>query len=264
MRQRVTASLIGGAGLFFSLFSPLVNAEKLNFIWNAYCPFTCESDKTGQSGYAMEVVKAIFDNSKYKVEYTYALSWNRAMSQVESGEKDAIVFSFHGVESDPLYIIPKQSLAWENKTTFAVRKSSQWRFQNVDSLKELKYIGVYKGTVWIDQDIAKFEQNNSSKFVYLHGDDIVKRAFNMLRRGRIDAWEDSQTLLNYHIYINNIKDLRIETLPKPHSSTGDLLFSRKNPKSTEYAAFFSAGMKQLRKSGKLKTILKKYGLKDWQ
>jgi polar amino acid transport system substrate-binding protein len=264
MRQRATACLIGVLGLFCSLLSPVVNAEKLNFIWNVYCPFTCESDKTGQPGYAMEVVKAIFDHSKYQVEYTYALSWNRAMGQVENGEKDAIVFSFHGAESDPLYVIPTQSLAWETNTTFAVRKTSKWRFQNVDSLKELKYIGVYKGTVWIDQDIAKFEQDNTKSFVYLHGDDIVKRAFNMLRRGRLDAWEDSQTLLKYHIYINAIKDLRIETLPKPHSSTGDLLFSRKNPKSQEYADFFSAGMKQLRKSGKLKTILKKYGLKDWQ
>lgn len=255
---------MGVLGLSCSLLSPQANAEHLNFIWNAYCPFTCERDKTGQPGYAMEVVKAIFDNSKYKVEYTYALSWNRAMTQVENGEKDAIVFSFHGPESDHLYVIPKQSLAWENQTSFAVKKTSKWQFRDANSLKTLQYIGVYKGTVWIDKTIGKFEQDNINKFVYLAGDDIVKRAFDMLRRGRLDAWEDSQTLLNYHIYINGIEDLRIETLVKPHSSTGDLLFSGKNPKSKEYAAFFSAGMKQLRKSGKLKIILEKYGLKDWQ
>ncbi|MCJ8273587.1 MAG: transporter substrate-binding domain-containing protein [Psychrosphaera sp.] len=236
----------------------------MNFIWNAYCPFTCEKDKTGQTGYAMELVRAVFDNSKYQIEYTYALSWNRAMSQVENGEKDAIVFSFHGPESDHLYVIPKQSLAWENQTSFAVKKTSKWQFRDANSLKTLQYIGVYKGTVWIDKAIAKFEQDNTSKFVYLHGDDIVKRAFDMLRRGRLDAWEDSQTLLNYHIYSHGIEDLRIETLIKPYSSTGDLLFSGKNPKSKEYAAFFSAGIKQLRKSGKLKIILEKYGLKDWQ
>lgn len=246
------------------MFSGSAIAKSLNFVWNAYCPFTCQAKSTGQPGYAMEVVQAIFDTSDYQVKYTYVLSWNRAMSQVENGEKDAIVFSFHNPESAHLYVIPKEPLAIDQSTSFAIKKDNPWRLKNVDSLKALKHIGVYKGTIWTDKSLSDFEMNNKGKFVYLHGDNIVGRAFDMLRRGRLDAWEDSDTLLNYHMFKNRVDDLRIERSPKETRFTGDVLFSAKNPDSAEFAAYFSVGLKRLRKSGQLEGILQTYGLKDWQ
>lgn len=251
--------------LVFLLFlSSPIFAKPLHFVWNTYCPYTCVISKNGEKGYAMEVVEAIFVGSKYEVKFTYVLSWNRAMSQVQSGERDAIVFSFHRPQSDSKFIIPSEPLAIERNTSFVVRKKTHWVLNDISSLGKLKHIGVYKGTVWDDKQVADFELAHQHKFIYLHGDDIVSRAFNMLRRGRLDAWEDSETLLNYHLYKAKVNDLRIELLAKPRSSLGDVLFSVVNPKSPEYAAFFSAGIKKLRNSGKLADILKKYGLKDWQ
>jgi len=41
-------------------------------------------------------------------------------------------------------------------------------------------------------------------------------------------------------------------------------FSPALEQSHDYAALFSRGMKELRRSGKLQAILNKYGLKDWE
>lgn len=240
------------------------NAKVLNFVWNSYCPYTCEDDKVGQPGFAKEIVKAVFDDSPYLVRYHYVLSWNRAMTQVKSGERDAIVFSFHETGSDHHFVIPSEPLMIESSTSVIVRKNNPWRFSDTSSLSKLKLIGVYKGTIWVDPKITQFEQNNPHKFVYLHGDNIVERAIDMVRRGRIDAWEDSEILLDYYMFRNKVTDMRIESLPKPQLQTGDLLFSRKNPKSPEYAAYFSKGIRQLRQSGQLQKILDRYGLKDWR
>jgi ABC-type amino acid transport substrate-binding protein len=186
------------------------------------------------------------------------------MSQVENGEKDAIVFSFHNSQSAHLFTIPEESLGKDDSTSFAVSNRNSWQLSNVESLHTLKHIGAYKGTIWSNKKVADFEQKQQHKFIYLHGDNIVERAFDMLRRGRLDAWEDSETLLNYYIYSKGITDLRIERLTNAKVVTGDILFSAKNPRSVEYAAFFSAGLKQMRKNGQLNVILKKYGLRDWK
>jgi polar amino acid transport system substrate-binding protein len=43
-----------------------------------------------------------------------------------------------------------------------------------------------------------------------------------------------------------------------------IAFSPGNPKSQEYAQILSKGIQQLRASGELATILKKYGMSDWK
>jgi polar amino acid transport system substrate-binding protein len=240
------------------------SSEPLKFVWNAYCPYTCQVAKTGQPGYAMELVQSVFDNSKYKIEYTYVLSWNRAMQQVEKGEKDAIVFSYHNAKNAHKYVIPTQSLAINDNTSFAILKSNPWKFTSVESLDLLNHIGAYKGTVWSNKQISDFEMKQQHKFIYLHGDNIAERAFSMLRRGRLDAWEDSNTLLDYYVYSKKVNNIRIESIDNPQISTGDLLFSAKNSRSAEYAAFFSHRLQQIRKSGQLELILQKYGLQDWK
>lgn len=209
----------------------------------------------------MEVVQKVFAASPYDVSYKHVMSWNRAMDQVKRGEADAIVFSFYESSDKQYFVIPKATLAVDSGTNFVLLNSNKWRFKDAASLNQLRYIGVYKNTVWADPEVAKFESDNPGKFVYLHGENIVDRAFDMIRRGRIDAWEDSEVLLNYYMFRNGITDMRIESKEygKPH--TGTMLFSSKTPRAQEYAKFFSQGVEKLRRSGELAKILARYGLK---
>lgn len=251
----------------FFIFSGInAQADVINFVWNDYCPYTCSKNSYKNPGYALEIVHAIFKNSKYKPVFTYISSWNRAMKMVKEGDADAIVFSFYNPDDRKNYIVPSESLAVSDKTSFAVRKDNPWKLKDANSLNSLGNIGVYKNTAWADKNFEKYEKLNRSKFNYLHGSNIITRAFRMLKNGRIDAWEDSETVLKFNFYKRGISNFRIESLLSSSSNpqTGDTLFTLLNPESKEYAVFLSNGIKRLRRSGELNSILKKYGLVDWK
>lgn len=233
--------------------------KQIKFVWNVYCPYTCKVERAGQPGYAMEVVQAIFKDSPYQVSFMFVDSWNRAMDQVKSGQFDAIVFSFHIEDVDKFFIYPEQHLAIEKGSSFMVLNDSRFQLSNVESLNQLNNIGVYKNTVWSDKKLSIWEKGNKDKFTYLHGGDVFERALKMLRMRRIDAWEDSQGLLNYNIYKGNISDVRIEQVLTQSTSEGGVLFSRKNAFAPEFATYFSQRMLVLRKSGEFDKILSKYG-----
>ncbi|MCP3921203.1 MAG: amino acid ABC transporter substrate-binding protein [Desulfobacterales bacterium] len=250
--------------LFLILLFNCAKAENtIKFVWNSYCPYTCNPSSGETPGYAMEIVVEIFKNSKYKAVFSEIRSWNRAMNMVKNGDSDAIIFTFYPSNAEKLFIVPKEVMAIEKNICFAIRKDSQWKLKNVNSLKNLEQIGVYKDTIWLDKTFTAFEKKHTNKFNYLHGDNIIERAFKMLFNGRIDAWEDAETILKYQIHKRKIKNLRIEKYTLKTVSTGGTLFSKKNKKSKEYAMFLSAGIKKLRKSGKLEKIIKKYGLDLW-
>lgn len=246
--------------IFFGVsYCSLATSKQINFVWNVYCPYTCQKEHAGKSGYAMEVIQAVFKNSPYQVDFKFVDSWNRAMNQVKLGHFDAIVFSFHVEDVDEYFIYPQQHLAVEKSNNFMVLIDSKVKLNSVASLNQFSNIGVYKNTVWTDKALGDWEKLNRSKFTYLHGGNVFDRALKMLRMKRIDAWEDSLGLLSYNIYKNNIVDVRIEQITTESTSKGGVLFSKKNAFSSEYAAFFSKRMLAIRKSGQFDKILAKYG-----
>lgn len=264
MKRSVFNIVRGSTMLLCAIASLSVSGEPLRFVWNSYCPFTCQQEKTGQTGYAMEISRRVFDNSPYEVSYDYVISWNRALVQVQRGEADAIVFSYVEKQLSKKFVVPTTSLAFETNTTFIVKRDNPWRFESIRSLKQLKRIGVYKNTTWHYPELSSFERNNPQKFVYLHGDEIVSRAISLIRRGRLDAWEDSQILLSYQIFNQQISDMRLETLSKGELHSGSMLFSRKHPKAQELAAYFSKKVDLMEKRGELVKILRRYGIENRQ
>ncbi len=237
-----------------------VGADVVNFAWNPYCPYTCKPSVAGQPGYAMEIIAAIFRNSEYKAVFKEISSWNRAMQMVERGETDAIVFTFYPSDADTMYIVPEEALTISKYITFVVRKDNPWVLAGPESLESLNLIGVYKDTVWGNDSFAEFQKSNPEKFNYFHGDKISERVFKMLELGRIDAWEDAETILKYQIHKQNIKNVRLERYPLEEVMVGGALFTRKNPRSAEYAEFLSKGIRKMQESGELRKILEKYGL----
>ena len=235
--------------------------KQINFVWNLYCPYTCV--EKGVPGYAMEIVKTVYKGSKYKVNFKFVDSWNRAMNQVKSGKYDAIVFSFHVNDVDEYFVYPEQHLAIERGNSFMVLADNKVKLTDVTSLNYFSNIGVYKNTVWADDKLATWERMNRQKFTYLHGGNVFDRALKMLRMRRIDAWEDSWGLLSYNIYKNKIADVRIERILSDSTSDGGVLFSKKNAFSREYAVFFNDRVKAMRRSGQFDEILSKYGQTDF-
>jgi polar amino acid transport system substrate-binding protein len=83
-----------------------------------------------------------------------------------------------------------------------------------------------------------------------------------LLAGRIDALIEDRAVFQNYLYQADIPDQFAEA-GVAFEEDVYIAFSPSHPHATEYAGILSAAIVELRASGKLDRILKKYGLQDW-
>ncbi len=216
--------------------------------------------KSGKPGYMIEVLKAIFEPQGVQVDYQ-TMPWNRSKDEVKSGKYDAIV----GADNEEAagFVVPKESFG-KYLNCFFVAPTSSWRFQGGESLKQIK-LGVIEGYSYDEQVNAYIKSAPQGKVVAATGDDALPRLLKMLQAGRIDAVLEDASVLNAALSANNIPASQV-VLAGKLSVARDLnvAFSPARDTSRKYSEQFSAGIAELRKSGKLKQILDRYNVKDWK
>jgi polar amino acid transport system substrate-binding protein len=83
-----------------------------------------------------------------------------------------------------------------------------------------------------------------------------------LLAGRIDALIEDRAVFQNFLYQANIPDQFTEA-GVAYEEDVYIAFSPSHPHATKYAGILSSAVAELRASGKLATILRKYGLNDW-
>ncbi len=113
-------------------------------------------------------------------------------------------------------------------------------------------------------ELDAYIKANPSRIVTAFGEEPLKDNLRLLLGGGVDVVIDSTAVLAYTVgkLGMNGKVVSVGTGGAPLKMY--IAFSPANPKSKEYAKILSDGMDSLRKSGKLKAILAKYGLADWK
>ncbi|NRA62425.1 MAG: hypothetical protein HRU25_16290 [Psychrobium sp.] len=86
-------------------------ADEFEFIWNPYCPYTCDAQlEDGKKGIAIDILDAIFEQSHHTVRYRRIDNWLRAKLLVSKGEGDGMAFSFYPVDVEDFFIVPSQAM----------------------------------------------------------------------------------------------------------------------------------------------------------
>ena len=88
----------------------------------------------------------------------------------------------------------------------------------------------------------------------------------MTESKRLDGFIENPLVLEYNLGLMK-KDIKKFKAVSPNlANDPDLFisFAPGHPKSQEYAKILDLGMAEMRKSGRLKVILARYGLKDWK
>jgi polar amino acid transport system substrate-binding protein len=99
------------------------------------------------------------------------------------------------------------------------------------------------------------------------GDNALEQNIEKLLSGQIDVVvEAGSVFINFFAAKGMISSLDQIRDAGEAGEKDDLYiaFSPKNGKSKDYAEILSKGIDGLRQSGKLASILEKYGLKDWK
>ncbi len=234
-------------------------ADTIKLAADEWMPFN--GDGKTETGYMIDIAKIVFEKAGYTLSYEVT-PWARAIEETRGGNYDAIIGAY---KSDaPDFIFPENEQGFGGNTFF-VKKGSKWKFNGIKSLEGIK-IGVIQDYAYSDDldKYIKLNQKDKTKIDFSFGTKPAENNIKKLIAGQVDAIVDDMNVVKFAANKLNVFDL-IELA----GSAGEpdnmyIAFSPKNPKSKDYAAILSKGISELRKSGELKKILAKYGLKDWK
>jgi polar amino acid transport system substrate-binding protein len=131
-------------------------------------------------------------------------------------------------------------------------------------VKNIK-VGVIGGYAYSDEFDAYVTANKANTMVQvLNANNALEQNIKKLNAGRIDALVESHLVMNAKLMEMGLLDNIVPAGALTESEPIFIACSPAKASSKTYTALFSEGIKKLRASGQLKTILGKYGLSDWK
>ncbi len=246
--------------LLISLLVTPALADTITLRADVWCPYNCApTDK--KSGYGIEIVKTIFEKAGHTIDYQI-LNWAESIDRTRNNEFTAIIGA--AKNDAPDFDFPAETIGLSS-ISYATLKDKNSDIASVANLpnKKLGVIAAYSYNASIDNYIAK-NSANMNRISFSSGDDALDKNIQDLLASKVDViCEDSNVLFYRTNKLGVANQLKMTRDPDKLSEIY-VAFSPKNPKSKEYTALLDAGITDLRKSGKLKSILQKYGLSDWK
>lgn len=247
--------------IFFLLVALETKAETLTMLADYWCPYTC-SPESNRPGFMVEIAKEIFEPEGFKVEYTIR-NWARAVADTKVGKYNAVIGANVGdVEGFILPNVP-QGIAINY---FWARKDSRFFYKDIASLKGNK-VGVINGYSYGSKEIDLPIARHNSSFVIVSGEDALPKLMKMTEAKRIEGFIENPYVLE-DLVLTSMKQFAGKFKPVSNNIVREvelyIAFSPAKHNSKKLALFLSEGMNKIRKSGKLKNILDKYGIKDWK
>ncbi|MCP4595495.1 ABC transporter substrate-binding protein [Neptuniibacter sp.] len=240
-------------------FAKSATADKITIAADVWCPFNCDPS-ADQPGFMIEVANKVFSARGYEVNYI-VMSWSRAIREAELGNINGIIGAFPG--DAPHFIFPEQELSILSNTFF-IHKDSNWRYQGVDSLKQIQLVAI-SGYDYGPELRDYIQQSGSEHVSLLSGQgQPLRRGIKMLNLKRVGAIVEADQVFWYTAQQLGVAENFKAAGRSSEPMKSYIAFSPALENSSEFAQILSEGIVTLRASGELAEILQKYGLKDWR
>ncbi len=214
-------------------------------------------------GYMIDIAEEVFTKSGHTFKFE-VLPWSRAINEARTGNINGIIGAARGDAPD--FVFPENEQG-QIVNTFFVSNNSSWTYSGIESLKSVK-LGLILDYDYSEEISNYISSNPDSKNIqFLGGNAPLSQNIKKLKAGRIDVVLEAGSVFNYtakemgeggSFKVGGVLD------DTPESSLIYMAFSPANPNSAKYAKILSDGMAEMRASGRLAEILKKYGLTDWK
>ncbi len=223
-----------------------------------WCPYACDP-KSDRPGFMVEIAREVFSKKGFKIDYD-VMNWARVVSDVKTGAYDAVVGASRADVKG--FVIPQVPTGILTNYYWAP-KNSKWTYKDVSSLDNVT-VGIINDYSYGDEvdDLVK-KRHKSIKEV--SGQDPLFRLIQMTETGRVVAFVENPVVLEYNMKKLGKDNSIFKIVSKNLANDPDLFiaFSPANPKSREYAKILDDGVLEMKKNGKLKEILERYGLSSW-
>ncbi|EPJ44215.1 MAG: hypothetical protein OFPII_36620 [Osedax symbiont Rs1] len=224
------------------------------------CPYMCQ-DKP-QKGYVIDLLNEIFKGEKASLKFVF-LPWNRAIRLANLGEISMVLAPTK--KEAPSLNYPTEAIGTQREC-FITRADSHWEYVSDQSLKNSTTIIPY-GWGHIDQLKSKFGQPTFDRHITLfeYDENYYSRAILMLEKGRATAMFADPVSLQHYLKLASKKQIALKNVGCISTSLLYIGISpHPNVDSAELAALLDSGIRALRLSGKLASILQEYNLSDWK
>ncbi len=226
-----------------------------------WCPFVCV-DNDESPGFMIEVAQHAMALHGYKVEHVN-INWARAKQMIRSGELDGIVGTSKGTTKSTPYQFPITPLGF-SEICFFKSVSDSWVYQNAASLNS-RVLGWINDYGFSDDELDSWVKKNKAtpRVKAISGkDDLQKRMIDLLLLGRIDTFTEDRFVIKNILQNKNLNNKIDIAGCVGAKEFVYVAFSRKISDGVKLASTLDKGIEALRKTGRLKSILQKYGISE--
>ncbi|UOF02786.1 substrate-binding periplasmic protein [Bdellovibrio reynosensis] len=233
--------------------------EKLLLTTNYWCPYVCDPTSE-RPGYVIEVLRLIYSKKDIQPEFLVT-SWARAMAEVKENRIAVLVAAT--AKSSQKLIRSRHAIGIQ-RMGFYTLADSNWLFRGIKSL-EHKKVGIINGYSY-GEALDMFIEYKNKSLIPISGEKPIEQILKMVESRRLDAVVEETLVLK-----DTMDKLGFPSTKLRFAGWVDttnpmlyLAFSPDNPESARYLEIFETGISELRRTGELQRILKKYGTEDWE
>lgn len=252
-------------GLVLLLSCGPLHAEPLTLAVHEFCPYLCDPAKeNGKEGFVTEILKAVYEPAGYKLTF-HRVPYAQGIRDTEKGTYDGMPM-LNSRSSGKIVLSKEQcGVLVQN---FYVKKGSPWKYTGRKSLENIT-IGSVTGYNYssLDPDYEAFLRQHADsrpqKVFYAATENPSLTNLQWILEGKITTFNESSNLIDYLLLKEGLagKFATAGTLGILENYLG---ISPKRTDAQKLTGIFDQGMKRLRSTGQLATILKRYGLTDWK
>lgn len=232
-------------------------ADTIKLVTDPWCPFACQPDSE-RPGYMIELARAVFEPLGHKVDYEVQ-PFARAEQSVASGAASGFVGVLRLPKRASWYF-PAEPQG-EARVCFYTKAGSSWSYAGAASLAGQR-IGTVNAYNYGDEVEAALKQSGT-RLDPVAGEDALRLNLDKLRAERVTALVEYEPVLDWTLRLPGSSRPR-QAGCAARADTLYIAFSPKDPKSADYAKQLSDGVATMRHDGRLRTLLARYGLKDWR
>ncbi len=235
--------------------------EKLVIVADYWCPYNCApgSDK---EGYLVEIVRLAIESEDVEIEYQLR-PWEQSVSDFNNGDVDGV---FGASEKDDLRdpILPSIEQASGRVAAYTL-KESQWVYDGAHSLqgKNIGAIEAYSYPADIKNYLFTNYLKNPQLFHFCNAENAIEQNIASLLSGNIFTYIEDENVVNDYIHTQNITSIRHAGAVTIRPEKIYIAFSNTNSRSKDYAGRLTNAMLELKSTGKLNELMKKYNIKNY-
>lgn len=236
----------------------MLHNKPVALVADDWCPQHCQNGTT-KKGYVVDIVTQALEleGIPFTVQY---VPWTRAMRMVERAEADGLLTPT--VPGFPQFRYHRQAVGYQ-QYCFYVDKGTDWKFASYSDLLG-KGVGMLADSGLGPLEGYLHANRNSITVHELRADsDFTARLFKFLDSKRVDTVVLTSDVFEYNQAERVVGEgyKAAGCLDREKMAVG--LSSRDTARSDLIGKALDSGISKLRKSGKLASILRRYGMKDW-